>query len=211
MKRIFFCLLIVLIGLNYSVSADVLVPIAKNVWIETKQDFPDFDFYVATIAVSSYYDKGRHYETHYDSLKLIPAKLTTKTPHQIPSDLYENDEGIYLVAVKKDAGLKNLDEIRSKVIAVAKGEKDSNVLLNRLNYSDNEGSSKKSERSKTYALESLSGTELKTSEHFGEPTATLTNEIAFLNGGNSNYYSIAIGLMITALIITVGLLFLRRR
>ncbi|MBX7171297.1 MAG: hypothetical protein K1X72_10080 [Pyrinomonadaceae bacterium] len=215
----FLFIALILLAFSASVFADIAIPRAKNVSIQTNKNFPEYNFYFCEIPVTSYYDMGRHYTTHFEDLEVNAIKFSAKNPYRISET--QTDNKMYFVAIKKDSAPKDLNELKDKLIKLFKDNDGSGIFYFQINTVDEDGYSSRVKRSLIYTVEKIDETQVKTNRTFkgGKPIGKAVSEIdsegievnrTFGELTPSYFNQIALGFLATGAFIFFGLIFIRR-
>lgn len=209
----------VLLAFSASALADIPTPRAKNVSIQTTKNFPEYNFYFCEIPVSSYYDRGRHYTTHFEDLEVKAIKFSAKNPYIIKKTATDNK--MYFVAIKKDSAPGDLNELKEKLVKLFRDNDGTSINYFEINTEDENGYYSQTQRSLIYTIEKIDETQVKTKRKFkgGKSNGKAVSEIdsegivvdkSFGDSTPSYFSHIALGLFATGAFIFVGLIFFRR-
>ena len=188
---LFFCFL------SLSAYADIALPEARRIQVETKQNFTDYDFYYASVATNRTYGPKGGIEILFDSLKIIPIKFSVSDRYYVPSRQY--DESAYFLAIKKNPANENLEELKKKIISTIKKEKSDNIHFFYLS-KNIEDDAKYGKVNVIYIVESITKRGITTFKRI-EDTVSFQTELGI--------YAV-IGLIITAIIITLGIFLIKK-
>ena len=190
-----------MLAVNSSVLADIAVPKAKGILIQTSQDFPDFDFYIGSIPSKRTYGPKGGTEFFYEQLELSAVSLTSKTPYFALNN-FGYDQVIFFLAIKKEVKPPESSELKTKVISAIKNKTGEGVYFFFIN-SSAESEQGESKLSVVYTIESIDNSGIKTSRTLDDSFSPYFFKFSY----------VASGLCLTGLIIGIGLiyLFLRKR
>lgn len=216
-------ILFILLSVNSSVLADIAIPRAKSVSIRINKTFPDFDFYFCVVPVSSYYDKGRHYTTHYEDLSLTAIALTIKKPFIIKETA--TDDKLFFLAVKKNSYPKDSAEFKKLVTSTIQSNQGNSFYFFEIDTTEEESRYLNKPRNVVYTIEKIGDPELKATRKFNGAISKFTEDsnespdskmevsrsyedTDFDSPSGSKY--VAGGLFLTGIIMLFGFIFIKK-
>lgn len=190
--------ILVLLMSGSSVLADVAPNNAKEIRVQTEQDYPDFDFYYGSIPPERVTKASYGTENYYNNLELTPITVSPNYPFDVPNQDW--GASAYFWAVKKSLGLKNDSELKNKAISVLKKEKIDGIyffyLSNRVTDFKDEG------KSVVYTITAINEAGITTNHQY--------DYINYSVSGKSKSVFLIIGLALTAVFIALGIIFIKR-
>jgi hypothetical protein len=188
------------------VFADIPIQRVKSVSIQTKKDFPDFNFYLCRVPVSSYYNQGRHYTSHYEKLDLVSIQVSSTQPYLI-SDADSGDE-IYFIAVGKDSSSKDIVELKKDVIAKLTKKEENGVYSFYIDTKSQKQTSEATDQHTVFTIENIRD-EKSSSNQQVEASGV---EIVRKTEDSNTFWvtTIASGLLLSGALIIIGLVIARK-